>query len=181
LEQSQAGLRKKIAPSIFLILNSSKFKHQPSKKFKHNNPQFFPKQKQRQTMILLLFLIQEILGNAIRIVNTDFTTYDPFCESNIIFPDATSDSCSGRTFQHGKSCTAQCLEPVRLTCSCLNIHYGLIHIAKPDGCKWEIEGVCEIAVVKKTASADFNIQLPPNTTGKFLFQFQVFINIFRRI
>ena len=132
-------------------------------------------------MILFLFLIQEILGNAIRIVNTDFTTYDPFCESNIIFPDATSDSCSGRTFQHGKSCTAQCLEPVRLTCSCLNIHYGLIHIAKPDGCKWEIEGVCEIAVVKKTASADFNIQLPPNTTGKFLFQFQVFINIFRRI
>ena len=118
-------------------------------------------------MILLLLLIQEIVGNAVKIVNTDFKTYDPFCESNIIFPDATSDSCSGRVFKHGKSCSAQCLETVRLTCSCLNIHYGLIHIAKPDGCEWEIEGVCEIAVVKKSASADFEIRFPSNTTGKF--------------
>ena len=117
-------------------------------------------------MVLLLFLIAQILGNKVKVVNTDFQTLDPFCESNIIFPDATSDSCSGRTFQNGKSCSAQCLETVRLTCSCFDIAFGVISVAKPGGCEWEIEGVCEIAVVKKQASADFAVWLSNNTTGK---------------
>ncbi|CBY39432.1 unnamed protein product, partial [Oikopleura dioica] len=115
-------------------------------------------------MVLLLFLIAQILGNKVKVVNTDFQTLDPFCESNIIFPDATSDSCSGRTFQNGKSCSAQCLETVRLTCSCIDIAFGVISVAKPGGCEWEIEGVCEIAVVKKQASADFAVWLSNNTT-----------------
>ena len=119
-------------------------------------------------MILFLFLIQEAFGNGVRIVNADFQTLDPFCESNIIFPDATSDSCSGRTFQHGKSCSAQCLERVKLTCSCLDNLFGILYVAKPHGCEWEIEGTCEVAVVRKQASTDFQIWFSNNTTGELL-------------
>lgn len=40
-------------------------------------------------------------------------------------------------------------------------------VAKPDGCEWEIDGVCEREIVKKQATANFKVESVAKT-GKFL-------------
>jgi hypothetical protein len=115
----------------------------------------------------LIFLqLLQVSSNKLKTVETNFVATDPFCESNVVFPDALSDTCAGRTFQDGKSCHAQCLEKVVLTCSCKNLLFGVIWVAKPDGCEWEIDGVCEREVVKKQATANFKVETVAET-GKF--------------
>ena len=116
--------------------------------------------------IFLQLLLSEVSCNKLKAVQTNFVATDPFCESNVVFPDALSDTCTGRTFQDGKSCHAQCLEKVVLTCSCMNQLFGVIWVAKPDGCEWEIDGVCEREIVKKQATANFKVETIANT-GKF--------------
>ena len=111
--------------------------------------------------------MKEIYSNSLNAFHTNFVTVEPFCESNIIFPDALSDTCTGRFFQDGKSCHAQCLEKVVLTCSCMNHMFGLIWVAKPNGCEWEIDGVCEREIVKKQATANFKVESIAKT-GKLL-------------
>ena len=81
---------------------------------------------------LILLQLLHVSSNKLKSVETNFVATDPFCESNVVFPDALSDTCTGRTFQDGKSCQAQCLEKVVLTCSCMTHLFGVIWIAKPD-------------------------------------------------
>ena len=118
-------------------------------------------------LIFLQLLLRRVSSNGLKAVHTNFVTMDPFCENNVVFPDALSDTCTGRTFQDGKSCHAQCLEKVVLTCSCMNQLFGVLWVAKPDGCEWEIEGVCEREIVKKQATANFEVESVAKT-GRFL-------------
>lgn len=116
--------------------------------------------------MILLFFIQGVFSSTqTTSISTEFTTLDPFCESNIIYPDARSNTCEGRAFQHGKSCSAQCLEKVTLTCDCMDMLFGVILVAKPGGCAWEVEGTCEVPVVKKTGNAIVEALFPSDTTA----------------
>lgn len=115
-------------------------------------------------MILLLIFQGVFSSMQTSSISTQWTTLDPFCERNIIYPDARSNTCEGRSFQHGKSCSAQCLEKVTLTCDCMDLLFGVLLVAKPGGCVWDVDGICEIPVVKKSAIANIRAAFPSNTT-----------------
>ena len=94
----------------------------------------------------ILALQRAVLALGTSSIQTKFTTTEPWCETNIIYSDATSETCSGNAFQHGESCVAECKETVTLTCSCLETveSMSFLLIAKQEGCTWEVDKDCEV-------------------------------------
>lgn len=97
--------------------------------------------------ILLNFLFIQRVVHAIgsHSLHTRFLTAEPYCETNIIYSDATSENCTGNAFQDGESCAAQCKEAVTLTCNCLSNVLSFLLISNEEGCFWESDRACEVS------------------------------------
>ncbi|CAG5112929.1 Oidioi.mRNA.OKI2018_I69.chr2.g7093.t1.cds [Oikopleura dioica] len=46
----------------------------------------------------------------------------------------------------------------------MDMLFGVILVAKPGGCVWKVEGICEVPVVRKNAIANIKASFPSNTT-----------------
>ena len=100
--------------------------------------------------VLLNFLAFQrvVLAIGQHSLNTRFATAEPYCETNIIYSDATSENCTGNAYQNGETCTAECKETVTLTCNCLSNVLSFLLIANEDGCYWETDRACEVIFSK---------------------------------
>ena len=108
--------------------------------------------------VLLSFIAFQRVAFAIgqHSLHTRFVTAEPYCETNIIYTDATSETCTGNAFQNGDTCTAECKETVTLTCNCLSNVLSFLLIANDEGCYWETDKACEVIFITKLKINIFN-------------------------